>query len=121
MGLHNYASNIHFCVERLNQDLWWNFFRFLHSFNFIIIFSGSSSVPQPSVTDLPAIQEQDILDLGEKYRAEGKAQEMSNLIKQVYFKKTLRIFYYYYNIGCFFNIYFVGASFPQIAFEGKGS
>ena len=50
----------------------------------IVWFPLSGQAPSPDQTeeDLKS-QEQNILQLGERYREEGKAKEMSNLIKQV--------------------------------------
>ena len=44
--------------------------------------SGQAPSPDQTEEDLKS-QEQNILQLGERYREEGKAKEMSNLIKQV--------------------------------------
>lgn len=44
---------------------------------------GTSSSPEPCAESDLRDQEQNILQLGEKYREEGKAKEMSTLIKQV--------------------------------------
>ena len=50
----------------------------------IILFSTSGQAPSPDQTEAEIRdQEADILKLGEKYREEGKAIEMSGLIKQV--------------------------------------
>ncbi len=51
---------------------------------------GQAPSPDQTEEDLKD-QEQNILQLGEKYREEGKAKEMSNLIKQVRQKETERL------------------------------